>query len=77
MTFSTDDIFQAAFDLPREDRKFLADRLLETLDGKDDSEVRRKWQEEVDRRVKSIEDGTAKLIPAEEVFDSLRKRVHP
>ena len=37
-------------------------------------EIEQAWMEECDRRMKAIEDGTMELIPAEEVFRSLRER---
>ncbi len=72
MALTTDDVFQAAFDLPFDERKTLVDRLLETLDEKDQSLNRREWQEEIDWRMDAIKNGTAKLILAEEVFGELR-----
>ena len=40
---------------------------LETLDDPDPA-YDETWADELDRRMTSIEDGTAKLVPADEVF---------
>ena len=62
-----------ALHLPREDRSKLASRLLESLD--EDVELTPEWKAELDRRIQSIEDGTAKLIPHEEVMANVRARL--
>lgn len=59
--------------LPLQDRSRLASRLLESLDDGDD--VSDEWLEEVQGRAKSIDDGTAKLIPHDEVISSVRARL--
>ena len=75
MALTTNDVFQAAFDLPNEDRTRLVERLLETLPESNADEVEKAWKEEVQRRLESIKNGTAKLIPGEEVFASLGRKV--
>ena len=62
-----------ALQLPLEDRSCLASRLLESLD--DDDEVSPEWLEEIRRRVKEVEDGTAKMVPHEEVMANVRARL--
>ncbi len=59
-----------ALHLPLEDRSKLASRLLESLD--DDEELSPEWKTEIQRRVQSIENGTAKLISHEEVQKRVR-----
>ena len=62
-----------ALHLSLPERSRLATRLLESLDDGDD--VSDEWLGEVRQRVKSIDDGTAKLIPHAEVMTSVRKRI--
>jgi putative addiction module component (TIGR02574 family) len=61
-------------ELPVEDRAELAQFLIGSLDGDADSEVSSAWHEEVSRRVAEIKSGTAIGIPAEDVFESIRKK---
>ena len=62
-----------ALQLPLEDRSRLASRLLESLD--DDDDVSPEWLEEIRRRVKEIKNGTAKMVPHDEVMSNVRERV--
>ena len=63
----------AALHLTLQERSRLASRLLESLDDGDD--LSDEWLSEVRQRAKSIDDGTAKLIPHDEVMTSVRKRI--
>jgi putative addiction module component (TIGR02574 family) len=42
--------------------------LLEELDGPPDPDVEAAWTQEIDRRVREIDSGAVKCIPAEEAF---------
>lgn len=61
-----------ALHLPHEDRSKLASRLLESLD---DDDLSPEWKEELARRVEEIDNGTAKLIPHDEVIAKVRARL--
>ena len=72
--------------LPEAQRAELAHRLIVSLDGPapdaaEQARIDATWSAEIDRRVKAIEDGTANLIPAKEVFAeieaSLKARKRP
>ena len=58
--------------LPAEDRVRLAEELLATVQEVD-AEVEAAWAEEIRRRIAEIDGGTAKLIPADEVFAEVRR----
>ena len=58
--------------LPAADRVRLAEELLATVHESDD-EVEAAWDEEIRIRIADIDAGTAKLIPAEEVFAQVRR----
>lgn len=62
-----------ALHLPLQERSRLASRLLASLDDGDD--LSEEWLLEVRQRAESIDHGTAKLIPHEEVMASVRKRI--
>ncbi|MBK7280618.1 addiction module protein [Candidatus Aalborgicola defluviihabitans] len=53
------------------DRVRLAEELLATVHEPDD-EVEAAWAEEIRLRIADIDAGTAKLIPADEVFAKIR-----
>jgi putative addiction module component (TIGR02574 family) len=71
MTTLVDELSQKALELPAEERVLLAERLLATV-HEVDPEVEAAWDVEIQRRLAEIDSGTAKLIPAEEVFAKVR-----
>lgn len=58
--------------LPTEDRARVAEELLASLDENRDRETEAAWDHEIRRRIAEIEDGTAKLVSAKEVFAEVR-----
>lgn len=72
MTTLVDELSQKALALPAEERVRLAERLLATVHAVD-VEVEAAWDQEIQRRLAEIDNGTAKLIPAEEVFAEVRR----
>ena len=72
MTNLVDELSRKARALPPEDRVRLAEELLATVQEVD-AEVELAWDEEIKRRIAEIDSGTAKLIPAEEVFAEVRR----
>ncbi len=67
-----EELSQRARALPPEERVRLAEELLATVQEVD-SEVEAAWDEELHRRIAEIDNGTAKIIPAEEVFAEVRR----
>lgn len=72
MSTLVEELSQKARQLPPEERIQLAEELLATVQEVD-SEVETAWDEEIRRRLTEIENGTGKLIPAEEVFAEVRR----
>jgi putative addiction module component (TIGR02574 family) len=72
MTTLVDELSQKALELPPEERVRLAEKLLATV-HEVDAEVEAAWDQEIQRRLAEIDSGTAKLIPAEEVFAEVRR----
>ena len=70
---SYEKVKEDALHLPIEDRSRLASRLLESLD--DEGDVSPEWLLEIKRRVEEIKDGTAKMIPHEEVMTNVLARL--
>jgi len=70
-----DKVEQEALNLPREERAFLADRLLNSLDGEVVlSEVDAAWVAEAERRVGLRRAGEAKTVAGPQVLRQARKR---
>jgi putative addiction module component (TIGR02574 family) len=61
-----------AMQIPADERAELVDRLIAGLSGRDGYDP--EWVTELNRRVDEIEAGTAKTVPAEEVFAKMRAR---
>lgn len=61
--------------LPETERAELALSLIESLDGPADPDVEEAWRIEIERRVGQIERGEVQLIPGDEVFARLRRRL--
>ena len=80
MTQAVNDILGAALTLSQKERAELASRLIESLDGppptrEEQGAIDAAWDAEIARRVKEIDDGTADLIDADEVFASARSKL--
>ena len=72
MSTLIEELSQKARSLPPQERVRLAEELLATVQ-EIDTEVEAAWDEEIRRRIAEIENGTAKLIPAAEVFAEVRR----
>lgn len=62
-----------ALTMPAEDRAAFAQLLLESLPG--DFQDEQAWEQELQRRIANIENGTTKLIPIEEAIATVRSRL--
>jgi len=49
--------------------------LIESLDGPADPDAEEAWAEEIERRVAQIERGEVHLVPGDQVFANLRRRL--
>ena len=68
------EILRTALELPPDARAMLAGHLLESLDDSEQTEIDAAWSEEIERRIRDIDEGRLKLIPGEEVLAELRSR---
>ncbi len=66
---------EKAFRLSEVERAELALSLIESLDGPPDEGADEAWRVEIERRIGQIERGEVELIPGEEVFARLRRRL--
>jgi putative addiction module component (TIGR02574 family) len=66
---------EKAAQLSEAERAELALSLIESLDGPADPDVEEAWRVEIERRSGQIERGEVQLIPGDEVFARLRRRL--
>jgi putative addiction module component (TIGR02574 family) len=70
MPTPAEEIETIALQLPRDQRAYLAERLIASLD--DDADVEEAWAAEIRRRVAEIRAGAAETNDASEVFEELK-----
>ena len=75
MSTVLDELKQKATQLSESERAELALSLIESLDGEADTGIDEAWQAEIDRRVAGIDRGDVELIPGDEVFARLRRKL--
>lgn len=75
MSKALSELKEKAERLPEPERAELALSLIESLDGPPDEGIEEAWDLEIARRIAEIDRGETKLIPAEEVFTRLRRRL--
>jgi putative addiction module component (TIGR02574 family) len=75
MSPETENVIRRALQLPREARALIAEKLLESLDLEEPFEVSDAWKEEIARRCRELDDGTAELIPGDDVLKEAAKEL--
>ncbi|MGB7543807.1 MAG: addiction module protein, partial [Burkholderiales bacterium] len=75
MSNTLSELKEKASHLSDPERAELALSLIESLDGPADPDVEEAWRLEIERRVGEIERGEVQLIPGDEVFARLRRRL--
>ena len=66
---------EKAAQLSEAERAELALALIESLDGLAEADVEEAWRVEIERRVAQVERGEVQLIPGDEVFERVRRRL--
>lgn len=69
-----EEILDAALALPPGARAMLAGHLLESLNPPNQKEIDAAWAEEVERRIREIDEGKVKTIDGELVMQQIRSR---
>lgn len=69
-----EEILRAALALPPGMRAMLADHLLASLDAPNQKEIDAAWAEEIERRIRDIDEGKVEMIDGEVVMQKLRSR---
>ena len=75
MSTVLDELKQKATQLSESERAELALSSIESLDGEADTGIDEAWRVEIDRRVDEIDRGDVQLIPGDEVFARLRRKL--
>ena len=75
MSNTLEKLKEQAAQLSDTERAELALSLIASLDGPPDADVDDAWRVEVERRVRQIENGEVQLVPGDEVFARLRRRL--
>jgi putative addiction module component (TIGR02574 family) len=74
-TMSTyEEIISAALALPPGARAMLAEHLLDSLNGEDQKRVDALWADEIERRIRDVDEGKVTPVPGDQVMDRLRSR---
>lgn len=73
MPATVEQLASQAIALAPEDRARLADLLLASLPDEADEPLDDAWDQEIQRRLKAVESGTARLVSAADVHDEARK----
>lgn len=72
MSNLVEELSRKARALPPKERIRLAEQLLSSVRDTDE-EIEAAWADEIERRLAEVENGTARLIPSEEVFAEIRR----
>jgi len=75
MPTSLQEFTTEALALPVEARAFLVEKLLESLDEHEDFPISEAWMKEITKRSREIAEGRVQGIPAEQVFDEMRREL--
>jgi putative addiction module component (TIGR02574 family) len=74
MTREFEKLRDAALELSVEERSLMAEQLLDSTRTQRERQVEEAWIAEVESRIKAIENGTAELIPGDQVIRELRSK---
>ena len=75
MSMTIEQLAEEALALPSESRALLADRIVESLDVRELSDLDQLWAAEAKRRRDEVREGRVKTIPGDEAFLKVRSAV--
>jgi putative addiction module component (TIGR02574 family) len=76
MSIEGQQFLAAALAIPDSERAEIAARLIRSLESKPEDDVDVAWVAEIERRIRSIDDGSAKLIPWDDVMQEIDGRLN-
>ncbi|PAY20122.1 addiction module component, family protein [Rhodopirellula sp. SM50] len=65
---------EAALSLPEPQRVELAASLIQSLEPTPDPEANAAWADEINRRLKSLDEGVVNLLPSKDVLAEMKRR---
>jgi putative addiction module component (TIGR02574 family) len=75
MPMTIEQLAEEALALPSESRALLADRIVESLDVRELSDLDELWAAEAKRRRDEVREGRVETIPGDEAFLKVRRAV--
>jgi putative addiction module component (TIGR02574 family) len=75
MPMTIEQLAEEALALPSESRALLADRIVESLDVRELSDLDKLWAAEAKRRRDEVREGRVETIPGDEAFLKVRRAV--
>ncbi len=72
MNARTDHLLDEALDLTADERSALVAALVDSLDGSDEAEVSKAWQQELIRRQEALRSGAVQPVPWSDVKARIR-----
>jgi putative addiction module component (TIGR02574 family) len=75
MNLTDEQVVERALALPSEERALLADRLVESLDPAENSQLRQMWVTEARRRREEVRENRLKTIPRDEALARVKRAV--
>ena len=76
MARSLQELLREASQLPENDRAELAGRLIQSLEGPPDQDVEAAWADEIERRIREIDEGKVSCRPVEQVVQDIHNKLH-
>jgi len=74
MSTEPQQLLDVALSLPESDRANIAASLLRSLDAPNDPGADAAWATEIERRIRSIDDGSTKLVAWDDVMTDMQQR---
>lgn len=76
MRITAEQLVSEALEMPAPIRAFVAERIIESLDMEDTPpELSTEWKTEIEKRCREVDEGSAALIDADEVFKKAYARL--
>jgi putative addiction module component (TIGR02574 family) len=75
MSTRADTILGTALSLPRDERAWLAEELIASLNEHRDAEIEAAWAAEIERRIAEVESGQAETVSWEEASARIRAKL--
>ncbi|MCL4204556.1 MAG: addiction module protein [Pirellulaceae bacterium] len=74
MNAASQQLLKSALALPESDRAEIAASLIDSLDEASDEKADAAWAADIQRRIASIDDGSVKLVPWDDMMRDLQTR---